>query len=190
MASKFEHPVLIELSDSARAGFRGLAAEKHLQRLGINIPDTPNLATYGDELAVLRLSPKEFWLLQHPLAEDSPLDKVQDAALPAQDVYRLFCRDSHAWFWLVGDRAADVMAKVCGVDLRAVVFPPGTIAQTSVARVNAIVVHQTLGNDTCFNLLCDSAAAEYFRRCMLDAMAEFGGQCMEREQLLTIVNQG
>lgn len=190
MTSIIEYPLLIDLSDSARTGLRGVAAEKYLQSLGVDTPVKPNQATFNNDFAVLRLSPKEFWLLEHPLTAEQTVDNVLRETLPEQDAYRLFCRDSHAWFWLIGDQSAAVMAKVCGVDLRTSAFPPGAIAQTSVARVNAIVVHQTLGNETCFNLLCDSAAAEYFRSCLLDAMAEFGGQCMEREQLLTIINQG
>jgi sarcosine oxidase subunit gamma len=63
------------------------------------------------------------------------------------------------------------MAKLCGMDLRPKRFPAGSIAQTSVARLNAIVIAQAGG----FYLLADSAAAEYFWACLTDAMAEFGG---------------
>ena len=43
--------------------------------------------------------------------------------------------DSHCWFALSGLHAAEMFAKICGVDLRAHRFAEGAIAQTSVARM-------------------------------------------------------
>ena len=68
------------------------------------------------------------------------------------------------------------MAKVCGVDLREDTFPRGSIAQTSAARINVIVIHHEVNGIPCFSILCDSAAAEYLWECLLDAMQEFGGE--------------
>ncbi|NFV82197.1 hypothetical protein [Magnetospirillum aberrantis] len=64
-----------------------------------------------------------------------------------------------------------MLAKMCGVDLRRHVFADGAVAQTSVARLNAILIRQ----GDAVHLLADSASAEYLWDCVVDAMAEYGG---------------
>ena len=66
------------------------------------------------------------------------------------------------------------MAKLCGVDLRDEAFPCGAIAQTSMARVNVVVIHHVLGGEDSFSILCDSAGVEYLWRSLQDALLEFG----------------
>ncbi|MCR6629846.1 MAG: hypothetical protein NVV74_07215 [Magnetospirillum sp.] len=73
-----------------------------------------------------------------------------------------------------------MLAKLCGVDLRRHVFADGAVAQTSVARLNGILIRQ--GED--FHLLADSASAEYLWDCLVDAMAEFGGSVAGVNHLL------
>lgn len=167
---------LINLCAIDRTGVRGLNAETFLNDLGLPIPASPNQAlSSSDGACVLRLSQKEFWILENPVICSNLAEKVRQAALPASDCYRLFCRDGHAWFALTGDELPNIMAKICGVDMRAAAFPLGSIAQTSVARLNAIVVHHQINGAACFSVLCDSAAAEYMSACLLDAMQEFSG---------------
>jgi sarcosine oxidase subunit gamma len=67
------------------------------------------------------------------------------------------------------------MAKLCGVDLRAEAFPPGSVAQTSAARVNVIVANLPQGELPGLHILCDRASAHYFWGALLDAMQEFDG---------------
>ena len=68
-----------------------------------------------------------------------------------------------------------MFAKICGVDLRPHHFADGRIAQTSLAKMSAIVIRADLGRTPAFHLLADSASAEYLWGCLLDAMAEFDG---------------
>ena len=68
-----------------------------------------------------------------------------------------------------------MFAKVCGVDLRPAMFAVDAVAQTSVARLNAIVVRADLETVPAFRLLGDSASAAYMWESLLDAMAEYGG---------------
>ena len=48
-------------------------------------------------------------------------------------------RDSHAWFAVTGRHAPAMFAKLCAVDLRLDHFPDLSIAQTSIAKMSAIV---------------------------------------------------
>jgi sarcosine oxidase subunit gamma len=83
--------------------------------------------------------------------------------------------ESHAWFMVTGAQAPVMFAKICGVDLRPHRFAVGAIAQTSVAKMSAIVIRADLGGTPAFHLLADSASAEYLWTCVFDAMAEFDG---------------
>lgn len=181
---QLKRAALIDLSSVPRTGFRGTAAAEHLASQGQAVPERPNqaLASASGELT-LRLSQKEFWLLGSLADQGGKVEQVEAAQVPEQNCYSLFCRDSHAWMLLTGAHLSEIMAKVCGVDLRPEAFPVGSIAQTSVARVNAIVVNQPVAGIPAFSILCDSASAQYFWEAMLDAMLEFGGAAAGIEQL-------
>ena len=69
-----------------------------------------------------------------------------------------------------------MFAKICGVDLRPGKFDDLAIAQTSIARISAIAIRDDRGGQPAYHLLCDSASANYFWDCLLDAMAEFDGR--------------
>jgi sarcosine oxidase subunit gamma len=84
--------------------------------------------------------------------------------------------ESHCWFTVTGEQAPAMLAKLCGVDLRPAKFAAGQIAQTSVAKINAIVIRCPAGEVVAYHLLADSASAEYFWTYLTDAMAEFEGK--------------
>lgn len=168
---------LLDLSALPRTGVRGTAAAEHLAAHNLPIPEHPNmcsLTAQGD--MVLRLSQREFWLLGHPVSGQQTVSGFKQHTLPEKGCYSLFCQDSHVWFAMTGMHLPDIMAKLCGVDLQETDFPVGAIAQTSVARINAIIINQPLNSIPCFSILCDSSAAEYMWHSLLDAMAEFEGQ--------------
>lgn len=171
---------LSDLSNLLRTGFRGLNSADHLRSADLPIPVKPNqVEVSANGELVLRLSQKEFWILANPNAQragHASIDKILAANTPKQQCFPLYCQDSHAWMLLSGKHLSHIMAKLCGVDLSIAAFPVGSIAQTSAARVNVIVVHHQFNDQSCFSLLCDSAAAEYLWDCLLDAMQEFGGK--------------
>ncbi|MFT5521114.1 MAG: sarcosine oxidase subunit gamma [Enterobacterales bacterium] len=76
---------------------------------------------------------------------------------------------------LTGKYIEQTMAKICGVDLRKSSFPPDAIVQTSVARVNAVIVRHGENNIPIFSILSDSSSAEYLWDSLLYAMREFNG---------------
>jgi sarcosine oxidase subunit gamma len=74
-----------------------------------------------------------------------------------------------------GDSAPDMLSKLCAVDLRPHKFDDLNIAQTSVARLNAIVLRADAGGRLTYHLLADSASAAYMLACLRDSAEEFGG---------------
>ncbi|ENB9666415.1 sarcosine oxidase subunit gamma [Pseudomonas putida] len=168
---------LTDLTALARVGFRGADSAAYLQQRGYRLPTQPNQAVrQHDGSWVARLSQAEYLLLGS-LADDGArvagveAEWVQDA----QRNYLLPRQDSHAWLQLSGVHGSAVMAKLCGVDLRAGAFPVGTVAQTSVARINMIVLNVGSDERPALQLLFDRASLAYVCEAVLDAMGEFGG---------------
>ncbi|OUM38591.1 sarcosine oxidase [Pseudomonas putida] len=177
---------LTDLTDVARVGFRGGDSAAYLQQRGYRLPQQPNQAVLQDDGGwVARLSQTEYLLLGSLTDEGARVaaaeaEWVQDA----QRNYLLPRQDSHAWLQLSGVHGSAVMAKLCGVDLRAEAFPVGAVAQTSAARINVIVVNVGSDERPALQLLFDRASLAYLREAMLDAMDEFDGGLIGLGELL------
>ncbi|HYQ55216.1 MAG TPA: sarcosine oxidase [Pseudomonas sp.] len=177
---------LTDLTDLPRVGFRGGDSAAYLQQRGFRLPQQPNQAVRQDDGGwVVRLSQTEFLLLGSLADEgarvaEAEAEWVQDA----QRNYLLPRQDSHAWMQLRGVHGSAVMAKLCGVDLRAEAFPVGAVAQTSAARINVIVVNVGTDEVPAMQLLFDRASLAYLREALLDAMNEFEGGLIELGALM------
>ena len=168
---------LTDLTDVARVGFRGGDSAAYLQQRGYRLPLQPNQAARQDDGGwVARLSQTEYLLLGS-LADEGARVAAAEAewVQDAQRNYLLPRQDSHAWLQLSGVHGSAVMAKLCGVDLRAEAFPVGAVAQTSAARINVIVVNVGRDERPALQLLFDRASLAYLLEAMLDAMDEFDG---------------
>jgi sarcosine oxidase subunit gamma len=120
---------------------------------------------------VMALSHREFWLLQPN--SDAPLRRPASEAVTA-GVWPLYCQHSHAWLQLAGEPRAEIMAKLCGVDLSEAAFPLGSVAQTQVARVSVIIAaHQNHDGQTVFSIFVDQSLARYLWEAIEDAMGEW-----------------
>lgn len=169
---------LADLSLLPRTGFKGWHALAWLREQGIAVPEANNRAgsLAGGGFAA-RLADTEL-LLTGPL--DGAADTF-DGLLTAlgeakpSGVYPVPRSDGSAWLTMTGRHAPSCMAKLCGVDLRSKKFPEGCVAQTSVARLNAVVVRADLGSVFALHLFFDSASAGYFWRCLVDAAVEYRG---------------
>ncbi|MCO7231533.1 MULTISPECIES: hypothetical protein [unclassified Cobetia] len=191
MTAALSHCALADMSALGRAGVRGRAAADWLASLGFTVPGTPNAATLqSDDSWLVRLSVGEFLHLapaispQAGVAELPLIAQADEALAQGIRVHSLPRRDSHAWFSLSGSTLPALMAKLCGVDLRSESFPPGSVAQTSVARTNAIIVSAGSLACPCFHLLFDIASSHYLWGVMLDAMREYSGEKVTAAALL------
>lgn len=168
---------LLDLSGVHRTGLRGKQTEKVLAQEGLPFPEKPNQVSISDKGAmVARLGSTESWVLDNPLQEVSGLGMLELRVLNEPGCYPLYCQHSHAWFALTGRHLPELMAKICGVDLREEAFPLGSIVQTSVARVGAIIIHHQLEGLPAFSIMSDSSSAEYLWHALIDATQEFQGK--------------
>lgn len=169
---------LCDLSPLQRVGFKGPAALDWLRARRVSGLNRDNWADIqkGGALAV-RLAPTEALILGDMKAGRNLCDRLETAhdSDPPPGCYKVMRRDGSFHFLLGGAHAADAMATLCGVDLRARVFPAGSVAQTSVARMSMIVIAVSLGEVPAFHLLGDSASASYAWGVLIDAMTEFDG---------------
>lgn len=166
---------LVDLSTLPRIGFKGAGTVAWANSQGINLPDAANKARLqSDHSLVAQLSRQELLILPDIAGNSSLIDRVNLLQLPAQ-TYSLPRADSHSWLAVTGSAAAEMLAKICAVDLRPDQFTQGQIAQTSLAKINAIIVRQDMGSTLCFHLLSDIASTEFLWDCLLDAMVEYQG---------------
>ena len=100
----------------------------------------------GGALAA-RLAPTEAAILGNLTGRGNLCDRLEAAldADPEPGCHKVLRRDGSFHFLLGGTHAAESMATLCGVDLRARAFPAGSVAQTSVARMSMIVIAVSLG---------------------------------------------
>ena len=169
---------LCDLSTLPRWGVTGRGATTWLEEAGFDVPESVNRAVRQADADVLaRLSSDEYLLLAAGLlAGDAvPGDLPDTVSAASGPVYTLPRRDSHAWFAVSGQRAPELLATVCGVDLRDAAFRDGAVAQTSVARVSAVLLRADLGVTPCFFVLGSSTAAEYLWDSLAGALPAPGG---------------
>ncbi|MNC12820.1 Sarcosine oxidase, gamma subunit family [compost metagenome] len=183
--SPLQQCALVDLTEVHRVGFRGTQSAEYLQARGFILPEVPNRAvTQADGSHVARLSQTEYLILGSLLDRGERIaDEEARWELDHISNYLLPREDSHAWFQLSGIHTADVMAKLCGVDLRAEAFPSGAVAQTSAARINVIVINLSADANPSFQILCDRASLEYFKGAVMDAMSEFDGKTLGIDML-------
>lgn len=184
---------LADLSPLPRTGFKGAGTPEWLSAQGISVPDESNRATRQDSgILACRLAPAELLLLGPLSGEGEALADLDEAwakePVPPETPrgFPVPRRDSHAWFCVTGERAPDMFAKVCAVDLRPAHFAELSIAQTSVARSAAVIVREDLGGVSVYHLLSDSAGSAYLWDCLIDAMAEFDGHPVGHSALLAL----
>lgn len=176
---------LVDLTAVPRVGFRGADSAEYLLTRGFTLPDAPNRAvTQKDGSYVVRLSQTEFLILGSLQDRGQRIaDEEARWEMDHRANYLLPREDSHGWLQLSGEFIAQVMAKLCGVDLRSQAFAPGAVAQTSAARINVIVINLGSVAMPVFQILFDRTSLEYFKGALMDAMQEFGGTVLGIEAL-------
>lgn len=169
---------IADLSPLPRLGFKGRDTIPAMKRRGVTVESEPNrtFRQPGGGLCLV-LGAGEVLLLGALEGDNAGPNALETGwhLDESERCYPVPRRDSHAWFAVAGAAAPEMFAKLCGVDLRLHRFADLAIAQTSVARLNAIVARADLDGRTVFNLLADSASAAYLLACLRDAAEEFGG---------------
>ena len=166
---------LADLTALPRAGYKGWAMAGWASERGLALPAPNRASIEADGTLSCRLSDGELLLLAPDDA--GTIERLAAAwTMEGAACFPVPRADTNAWLAVAGRRAPEMMAKLCGVDLRPHRFDDLRIAQTSVARMNAIVLRRDRGGAYALDLVFDAAAAVYMWECLSDAMAEFRGR--------------
>ena len=177
---------IFDLSRRPRCGFKGAGTLATMQSHGLKIESRPNRAfRQDDDTLCLVLAATEVFLLGSLHRDSARLTELETTwhIESADRTYLMPRRHTHAWFALRGDVVPEMLAKLCAVDFRPSVFSDLSIAQTSVARLNSIVLRADRAQGPLYHLLADSTCAVYMLACLKDAAGEFGGRVKDAETL-------
>lgn len=177
---------IVDLSALPRLGFKGRETIAAMQARGVYLEPQPNHAfRQADGSLCLVLGAGDVFLLGAVSGENPLLADLETGWSIESDTrcYPLPRQHSHAWFAISGSAAPEVFAKLCAVDFRLDHFPDLAIAQTSVARLGAVVLRADSNSGPTFHLLFDSTTRTYMQTCLLDAAAEFGCHLAEADAL-------
>ena len=184
---QYTNLALIDLTTLTRIGFKGNDTPAWLMQQKIKLPEKPNSAIrLADGTLLAKLSFNEYLFLNNLNNNSSSCKTLENSWKMENDklCYKLHRNHSHSYFLLTGKHSIMLMSKICGVDLADLHFPTHSVAQTSVARLNTIIIKDNIADTTVFHLLFDSASAEYMWHCLLDAMQEFSGKIIGVNSLI------
>ncbi len=173
---------LCDLTALNRVGFRGLDIIQWLkEQHNIIAPAINQAIKVQQSLLVVRLSHTEILIFEDIEDQEDRFTKIMEKtgtesiSMDHPDIYHLPYQDSHSCFMICGKHCAELFAKLCAVDLRVHKFPNMGVAQTSLARINAIIIRRDLADTQGYFILVASSLVEYLWDCLLDAMQEFDG---------------
>jgi sarcosine oxidase subunit gamma len=125
---------------------------------GLALPLQANTAALGAGRALLWLGPDE-WMLQCAAGEAAGLEQALRAALAGQHFSVVEVGHGFTTLSVQGPGAGALLARGCPLDLHPRAFQAAQLAQTHIARANAIVLCRQTGTD--YTLTVRRSFADY-----------------------------
>lgn len=164
-----EVPYLTQLN--LRVDPSGPAATSLEDVLGTALPTRANTAVSAGELSVLWLGPDE-WLVVAPEGQQETLEKALRQAIGTEFGTVVNLSAHRTTIELTGERARDVLAKGCSLDLHPTVFTAGSCAQVLLAQAPVLLLARD-GAAPAYWLLVRASYATYVADWLLDACVEY-----------------
>ena len=139
-----------------------LAAVK--ERIGIDLPLTPNTTAVGNDWTALWLGPDR-WMLVSTTQPATALDGCPGAV---NDISH-----GRSVIRIEGARARDVLASGCTLDFHPGVFKTGDCAQSGLHRIN-VLIHCVDDGGPCYDVFAPRGFALSLWEALTDAAAEWG----------------
>lgn len=159
---------LTDVSHHGMIDIRGRTAEQNLKTLYDAVPDSPGNVTVTRDGLLARLRPDQFALLLTEGANRNVLNALGSAAVTITDVTH-----GRAIMLLSGAQAGEVLPKVCGLSFHDAAFPNLHAAQTSLAKVRALIVRSDRDSLPAYYLVVDRSLGAYVWGVVDDAAQEF-----------------
>ena len=165
---------LTDLSGVPVILIQGDAADTLKQHFA-QVPTKPGDLVEGSDSLLARLTPTEFYWFGL-----SPSAKLPSAAA-LDDNFAGTQRFAHATDYthgravvrLTGTEAGEVLSKICGLDFHDTVFPNLWAAQTSAAKIKALIVRCDENDIPTYFLHVNRTLGQYFWETVWDAGQEF-----------------
>ena len=139
--------------------------------LKLELPARPNTTASREGLAALWLGPDEWLIVTAPESHSAFEDSLNEA-LTGMHFAVTDMTGGISTIVLDGQRARDVLAKGCTLDLHSPALGKGACAQSVLAAVGVTIV--PAGDPQPYELVVRSSFAEHLARWLLDAGAEYG----------------
>ena len=139
--------------------------------LGVDLPTVPNTWVPFEAGRAIWLGPDE-WLLTSAAETPEELEERLRAALVPHGGAAVDVSAQRICLRLTGERARDVLARGCAVDLHPRVFGRGTSAQTTLGQAGVVLLALSDAGDD-YGVLVRSSFAGYLADWLLDAALEF-----------------
>lgn len=123
-------------------------------------------------MTALWLGPDE-WLVLAPQGRQESLGKALRHAIGTEGGTVVDLSAHRTTVELTGERASEVLAKGCALDLHPTVFSPGSCAQVLLAQAPILLVTRE-GDHPAYWLLVRASFATYVADWLLDACLEYG----------------
>lgn len=146
-----------------RLGLRGPATAGWCAAAGLPFPEAVNTVATAGGVRVARLGRTELLVLAP--AGDDGLPQPAAAVPGAYDGHR---EETWAWFRLEGAGTLAALSAMTSADLRPAVSPAGSVVQTRLAGLDAVLVLVSGEAGPAVDIFVDIAAAEYFQAAMGD----------------------
>ncbi len=172
-----EIPFLGYVNLRGRPGNTGFDAGV-LKALGAEVPSEPNSVIEAGENRIFWLGPDE-WLVVTPSAQQGKVKAGLDAALDGVFSSVVDNSSGLTMIRVSGEKAGELLATDCPLDLHPRVFEPGRCAQTRIAKTGMLVTPLADGSGpgsasgAGFELIVRRSFADYLLRWLQDAAIAF-----------------
>jgi heterotetrameric sarcosine oxidase gamma subunit len=121
---------------------------------------------------VVGSAPGEWLLLSSPGTAAEVVERVEE--IPDDGLVGVFdATHGRALVRLTGARAADLLSKVCAIDLSEEMTPDGAAFRSSIAKVVTDVVRDDEDGEVSYLLHCERSSGQYLFGALFDAGEEF-----------------
>lgn len=170
-----ESVVLVEHSHFGKVNLRGDAKDPSFldavrKAVGVAPPVDANTVATAVGNEILWLGPDE-WLVVTPAGAQLAMEAALAEGLAGQHTSIADTSDNLTTIRIHGERARDVLAKGCPMDLHPRAFGPGRCAQSIVAKAD-VLLHQRDESPT-YDLYVRCSFARYLWDWLVDAAQEF-----------------
>lgn len=153
---------------SVRAPRDSAAAQILRTRFGRSARSAPGTLIIGS-------GPGEWLLIEEPGAEGQTLAEIRQlAATDREHISLVDLTHGRALFRLTGEKAPDLLSKICAIDFSEDITPDGAALRSSVAKIATDIIRDDQRDSLSYLLHCERSVGAFLYEAIHDAGTEYG----------------